>query len=290
MEQLSFTDGLQIISKLMDKNGRYLPYIKADSAKQKKKQQHQTHHFNFGCFWRRSSLISIVFFMVCVCFSALFRNELTTITNISILMLFVSIFGWFFNAVSNGIDQDKNHIEVKPTVVESDDAFVFAKKSLVKIGATDDLINTIPTSDFVSTPFGGITFADLENTKRSFAQKVDDLTKLLAFVQAIGKSDESELIINNYIVMKAISTGMVQTANIVNNESDDYKKLQVQYDLRFDSLMQDLYNLCEPDLNRVVLKVIEHKDYELLPKQLQESVIHTYNTKLLADLENEGDC
>lgn len=290
MEQLSFTDGLQIISKLMDKNGRYLPYIKADSAKQKKMQRHQTHYFNFGCFWRWASMISIIFFMICVCFSALFRNKLTTITNISILMLFVSIFGWFFSAVSNGIDEDENRIEVKPTVVESDDAFVFAKKILFKIGATDDLINTISTSDFVSTPFGRITFANPENTKRGFAQKVDNLTKLLAFMQATGKSDKVEAIIDDYVVMKAISTGMVQTADIINNESDDYKKLQVQYDSRFDSLMQDLYNLCEPDLNRVVLKIIEHKDYELLPKQLQESVIHTYNAKLLADLENEGDC
>lgn len=223
MNNFPMSDGLEIIRNLTENGNKNLHYFDKEPLKTEEKPAKQG--FDFECMWRWISFITIAVFIVCAGF-----NIVNDFTNILVLVMIVSLAGWFIWAVVEGKRQGFR-LQVpatKTSTGELDQGYEFSQSELNKIGLTHELLDAIEENDNYPVEIG-IAFFNPNKANSPLDKQIKDIINLLVFAKLTDLDSQADQLIGNYTVMQAIATGLMQTAKIGEDGADDYHDLSKQF-------------------------------------------------------------
>lgn len=146
--------------------------------------------------------------------------------------------------------------------------------------------------DFISLIINNIGVHDLVLSKddyRVITTTLYNISNLIDFLVIIDKQKTVELLVDNYPNIKAISQGIEQAFAIGDDDTDDVKKLMVEYKKQLSQLCNDLYGEVQPYVETLVFQILKDKRYDFLPDNLRRTIIRQHNHRLVADLAKVKD-
>lgn len=112
-----------------------------------------------------------------------------------------------------------------------------------------------------------------------------DIADLSVFAYCVNKQKDVDAILKNYTNLSVIADGLTQAWNTKATGNSTTMRLKEQYWRLLNNLVNDLYKLVEPSIEKVTFKLITQKDYQFLPADLGQALVNQHNERLLHDLE-----